>query len=461
MLADSTNYANYIAYAQSEGAEIGLHSYSHSDLSLANGTKIWDVTKAAETITIDRTAGTITLSGGGSVSSFKSKTLAAIKTELEGLGATVTGSAYYTAGQAVVGTIGETALGEVIASGSAVNVINLLVDATGATGYYKSEVADALTLLQAVTGTTIKSFAAPFGGTNANLQQAVRTVSSGQLTSARNVAITGGTISMYLFNLYRYDTGCVLNTTVKTDSGMGSTTLNIKANINSLCSWSAEMGVNMAILAHNTSEMSVTEWGTILDQASLWTGKVQIGAQGTLIADIISNGTDAGSGYTTRAWTDVANYMINSTSPCIGTGSNTPLTGTASVTDYAGAAVTDVDGNVLDYWVGGSQSTSVPIGAYLPTLDALTLNIGSTDCALWAKGGRASTGSNGYCTWTLPTGVTAASYTDSYRRKINLTLSKWIPTNQSFTVVDGATTSMTNIRPMTQGGAIRMTIPWL
>jgi len=154
------------------GMEIGCHSYSHSDISLTG--KIFDVTKAAETITIDRTADSITLSGGGTVSGFKAKTLAVIKTELEGLGATVTAAAIY--GAAGDGYITSNALGEVIAGGIAVNQIDLLIDNTAATGYYKSELADAKDLITAFinsdgdvtdpyTGVTYecRTYEAPYG----------------------------------------------------------------------------------------------------------------------------------------------------------------------------------------------------------------------------------------------------------------------------------------------------------
>lgn len=126
--------------------EVGSHSYDHSDLSLTG--KLMDVVKGSETLTIDRSADTITLSGGGVVSGFRAKTLGAIKSELESFGAVVTPIAGWNTSSP--GAIKSCTPGEVIADSTVTNQLSLLIDNTAATGYYKSEIADPKRMLDSL-----------------------------------------------------------------------------------------------------------------------------------------------------------------------------------------------------------------------------------------------------------------------------------------------------------------------
>ncbi len=146
---------------------VGVHGYSHSDLSLTGNA--FSITKAAYTINIDRINNQIVLSGASpvTVSGFKTKTLSAIRGELSVGGAAL--------GALASGLQGVT-LGEVLADSSGAQVspytAQLLIDPTGAMGYYNVEINQARATIDSVLGITAPTLIPPFGASSVNVETA-------------------------------------------------------------------------------------------------------------------------------------------------------------------------------------------------------------------------------------------------------------------------------------------------
>jgi hypothetical protein len=328
--------------------EVGSHSYSHSSLELADGDKIFDVTKGAETITIDRTAGTITLSGGGSVTGFKTKTLAQIKTGLEALGATVTGTAIYVAGSPTTGTIGQGTLGEVIKAGVAANEIDLLVDATAASGYYKTEISDPKTWLATTiingagnvtdpqTGVTYvcRSFGSPFNKYDADANTAM--IAAGYAQGGANQLDTsfGNSLNAY----------AVTSVSMAYLKGDGTEAI-VRKNARELAFSVAQSGIVVMMLAHSTTDLTIAQWEYALDE---WQ---KSGANVTSFQSVMDHvragsWTDNLDGTFSRTYATYNDYHLQAGSPAINAGVDVGLT-------------SDIDGKMVP-----SSGTAVDIGAY-------------------------------------------------------------------------------------------------
>lgn len=323
--------------------EVGAHGYSHTTLTITG--KIFDVTKAAETITIDRAADTITLSGGGSVTAFKSKTLAQIKTALEGLGATVTGVAGYGS------TIATTAFGEIIANGAAVNVINVLRDATAATGLEKAEIAGAKSWLvtninsagavtDGQTGQTYacNSFAFPTNGADATSLAGVAAAgftSSGHNGTGSINQVTGVT-DVNLWRLWSFTT----------ESLTGADEAGTRALARALGMAVASAGLVVAVLAHTTDSATVDEWTWMLDEWAKFGAGIAVTSHQLFASTVRTSGlwTDDGDGTWSRSY-GFADLHLKAGSPAINAGADVGLT-------------TDFDGRTVP------QGTAPDLGAY-------------------------------------------------------------------------------------------------
>jgi hypothetical protein len=172
--------------------EWGFHSNAHTDLSIADDSNLWTI--AGATVEVDRTGtGTITVTGtpGGTITGFKTKTLGEIATALTAAGCTLTNSSY-APNDSTQGKVGISVLGECLktaAGGSA--AIKLLVDATAATGYLKTEIVDGLaSFLATLTAAGILptqsgyTMATPYHQSNATVNAAV---AAAGLWSLRNL----------------------------------------------------------------------------------------------------------------------------------------------------------------------------------------------------------------------------------------------------------------------------------
>jgi hypothetical protein len=330
--------------------EVAIHSYTHSDLSLTG--KIFEVTKTAETITIDRDTdgGTITLSDGSSIIGFKTKTLAAIKTELESLGATVTPSSIYSTAFSVGGKVYSLALGEVIANGNGVNQIDLLIDDTGASGYFKTEMADPKTWLantvvngagnvadgQTAATYVCNSFGLPYNTNVTEARTAGRTLN---FTNLRGMYSKNGISNapFFLNNLDVYQIFCIGAPNFLKGDG---TETNVRYNARALAFAVAQSGLSVAVLSHNSSELTMEQWAWILDEWSDFSDAITVTSNQLFVQDVQSRFNDNGDGTFSHTFSaNDGDFRLQPYSPCIDSGTDVGLT-----EDYAGNRVPKGDG---------------------------------------------------------------------------------------------------------------------
>jgi peptidoglycan/xylan/chitin deacetylase (PgdA/CDA1 family) len=311
-LAEMPDYATKIAwFLAQDNIEWGCHTVTHSDMAFTG--KIWDVVKGAETVTVDRAADTITLSGGGAVTGFRAKTLEAIRTELTALGCTITPVANYDSG--VAGTLSQYVKGEAIDNVAAGTSLTLL-RGDDTEGYIKAEIYDSLDALEALVGVgTVKSFAYPFGSgrTDAYLKGTLLAGRSGQITSARSVNIDGSS-PCKINGLDRYTLAATTGANLKTNVSPGDTDADIKAGIHGLCAYLAENGGYSHLYCHSASDLSLPQWNLVLAEAYKWSAHLHIGMSAAdVMDDLLSIATDT-NGILAYQWTDNSNYRLLSTS---------------------------------------------------------------------------------------------------------------------------------------------------
>jgi len=344
--------------------EIGLHSYSHSDMTLTDGDKIFDVTKGAETITIDRSADTIFLSGGKILTEFKSKSLATIKSELEKLGATVTPTSLYATG-AAVGKIQSVALGEVIASATATNQINILVTDT-TEGLYKSEMVDAKATLedtiinkyghiidqQTRLTYTVNSWAAPYNTVNDLSRSA--TIDTG-FKLARH-SENSYLVDMWYNNIDIYKVEALGGSTLTGVDEVSTRSIARKIGL-----MLARKGGVLVAMGHGIeSDINTDEWEYLIDEWSKIPGLQIMSAQ--LAADYIKNNclwADDGDGTYSRTLS-YPGFEVNAGSSLINAGTNPFSDGDGNQTDFNGKPIWNDDADsCIGPWYDG-----VEIGPY-------------------------------------------------------------------------------------------------
>jgi len=300
--------------------EAGIHTTSHSDMTLANGATIFTLTTG--TITVNRATETISFSGGGSVMAFKSKTLYAIRAELIALGATITNGLYRDT-ETATATIASIAFGECIADTTASTTINLLVNADATEGYYKSEMVDAKDWLTQVIGGTIdgqtnlpyacKSFGYPYNAMNATSRSA--TVNAGFNNARGNLSSTS---FVFLVNADRF-----VEYVIGSGNLIGADEATTRQKARSIGYAVAQSGIVLFALSHSNSEVSTTHWGYIFDEWSKINNLIVTSAN--LMAQTIMQSPWVDTGETsTRVYTEDGDYHLQPASPCLGAGVSIP-----------------------------------------------------------------------------------------------------------------------------------------
>jgi hypothetical protein len=296
------------------------HGYSHSYLNLT-GTA-FSITKADKTINIDRTANTITVSDTVTVTGFKAKTLDAIRTEL-------------TTGGASVGTLATnlsgSTLGEVLAdsSGAQASPYNaqLLIDSTGATGYFAVEMDD--TQMQTITGYTSTILAPPGTVISADGITAAQTLGWAGIRGESTTTHTGYDLTS--INIYR-------TLALGYSALVGSTVADTIRNTKWMGQAIAQQGLLVNFYTHGSESISVDHINAILDTLITYFPEVTITDTNTAIATIRSAPWSTVDNITyTRTWTDASDFRLKPSSPCINAGTDVSLT-----TDYAGRAIRGV-----------------------------------------------------------------------------------------------------------------------
>ena len=158
--------------------ELGYHTYSHTDLSISGN--VWQATRSTNTLSINRAgAGTLSYTGGSACSvaavcdNILASSLQQIRAQLVTDGWSVTDNLYSTS--SVQEKVNYRSKGESLAAVTNDNAITLLIDATGTTGYYKSEIVDGKAYIESagMLNQTLYSMAPPYGYTNAGVENAV------------------------------------------------------------------------------------------------------------------------------------------------------------------------------------------------------------------------------------------------------------------------------------------------
>jgi hypothetical protein len=337
--------------------EIGVHGYSHSDLSLADDSVVWTVSSA--TVTVNRASDTISVAGspGGNIVGFKTMTLLAIRNSLVSLGCTVTDGIYAASGNN--GQIGSVALGEVLKDAAALSTqVKLLVDSTGAAGYLQLEVVQAKALAEsALSGYVAKTFVPPYGQTNANLEAVVK--SAGFLMQ-RNV-ITASDAEYKLSDIDVFQLSFIMP--VYWSDNDPATAIN---NAHYLFQSLNSLGGVMYPLSHSLGEATISQWEVFLDMATQY--QITVCSSEALLDTLNNSGLWATSDNRTytRAWASSANYHLQPTSPCVGAGAIIP-----GVHDQATLA-TDLDNKTIYFTpsIGpydGQGDTKTITSNYSPT----------------------------------------------------------------------------------------------
>ena len=331
-----SDYADEFEQVKSDGVwEIGAHAYSHSDCSLTGAAMT--VTKAGAVLDVDRVADEIRLDDAVVVSAFKSKTLAQIKTALTAAGCTVSN---------ITANLDHRCLGEALGTVSAANItsataMNLLIDATGASGYLKVEIVDCKAQLESALGINIHTFATPRGLTSAAVQSVGYAAGYESLSSS----ISAADCEYSLLSLDRYQVSYIWAKDL-----VGANAAETRANALRVCEWAATEGAIVHLISHQNTETSPENWGVILD-AMKEHSAVHIGSMHDAMTWLLANGweIDGRTIILPDGWTDEYDFRLDGNSLHRGL--------------HGGLVVTGVnDGAQTDPW-GNTMLTHPNIGA--------------------------------------------------------------------------------------------------
>ncbi len=298
--------------------EIGGHSYSHSNLTLTGD--VFTITKAGATINVDRTNDEIVVSPGGTVTGFKSKTIATIRTELTALGCAL--------GDLQTGQH-DTAFGEIIndSSGAQASPYSLqyLIDTTCNSGLFKAEIKDAKEAMEMALGITLYSFSTPGGASSADLSAAV--LACGYTSNRVGSNAIGKNSLLQNIDLgYLYYVASLRN--LADDDTVQQYARYVAESV-------ADLGNIYPDLMHTASERTIAQWRVWLDELARYP-EVTVTSMYDAVNTIKTSGTwsTADNRTYTRTWTDQSDYHLLPTSPAIDSGTDVSLT-----TDYAGNSI--------------------------------------------------------------------------------------------------------------------------
>jgi hypothetical protein len=350
-LVGNSGYATVLQNLNGRGYEIGLHSYSHTNLTITNA---FTVLKAGQTIDIDRATDTITVSGIAAYTPYKSVSLNTIRTWLAG-------TAGCTLGALAAGLDG-TALGEVLTDTSGAQSINgayqLVIDKTAdaSQGLFKAEIVDPKAWLETTIGGsyTVKTFSPPGSATDETLQDAIKATG---ILGARGSS-TGGRFlnNLTIFDVRVYASGHA----VYGDKTEAVLTRNGAA----LALMAVSTGRIYSLLTHNATELSSDEIGYFMNGVLSVQG-IEVVTLSTAIDHIRTSGNwtdaDADNERWTRTFTDASNYILKAGSPAINTGTDLCAT-LVTATDMAGRAVC-----TAGVYVGSGGSPEIGAYEFIPS----------------------------------------------------------------------------------------------
>ena len=298
--------------------EIAYHSIGHTNLAATNGTTIFTVTKNSGTININRATDTITLSGGTTISPYKTLNLNTIRKALTDGGATLT---------AIPDTLSGTSLGESISdsggdqsttSGYAITIY-IPSDPT-AGGYLKSEIIDGKAMMESSSflNHPIFDFASPRGSWNENVS--ITSVAAG-FAGLRNTSSLNNTY--YLNNIDLQKQMCLGVIYWKNSDPA------VQAEfVRWICEAVEQYGLIVYLLSHNSHDATVAQYSACIDQIRSEYPDIKVCSMHEAMNDIRSSGTWTTSDNRkyNRTWTDEADFHLQSNSPAIDKGINVSLT---------------------------------------------------------------------------------------------------------------------------------------
>jgi hypothetical protein len=322
---NTANNAALVTMVGNGTIEVGSHSWSHSDLSLADGTAIW--TLADCTVTYDRTGtGTLTVAGHDARANMLTTTLANIRAALVTDGCTVTDGTYAT--ESAAGKTLSTSLGEVIKTAAALSTeLGLLIDATAATGLFKTEIVDSKTWLASIIGAgNVNTFGYPYNKLSADSRTA--SIAAGY-EQARAGSTTYGDVDIITW-VDRFDVFAIsLSSLIKGDG----TEAVVRANTRTLANAVAQSGAVVAALAHSTVEFSYDQWDWFLDELSKFGNNINVTNMAGLGAALTAGWTDNLNGTYSKT-ASYSDYHIRPNSGARNAGTDVSLT-----SDYAGNTI--------------------------------------------------------------------------------------------------------------------------
>lgn len=324
--------------------EIGVHAYSHNDLSLTGDiTAAGGINTNGATVEFNRAADNVTVVRGGDT-----YILSGYKTKMWGSSALAASIKYWlintalcTSVAANVTGISEAMLGEEIADSSGAQatgyIPQLLIDATGATGYYYQNIVAAKAEYLSAFGIAAKSFATPFGKTNATVNGLVN--SNGYITNRNNSTVVNyylDAIDPYQLNYYGYSNfidAVDQNTVNYTHAAVGAMARGggvIALLIHGYGdeATDAQLDLVLGVLAQYP-EITVAGFGDIGTAIHALSIDNSV-CTGAATPYACCTGSGAGLCYT-KPWTDTSDYRLLSSSPAINAGVDVGLT-----TDYLG-----------------------------------------------------------------------------------------------------------------------------
>jgi peptidoglycan/xylan/chitin deacetylase (PgdA/CDA1 family) len=312
--------ANLITLAAA-GHELAIHSWSHSQLDKTTAFAI-TTTNANPTCDVDVATTTITLatSTAGNTVAFDyssgPKTITDLRTALAGKGWTLTNTTN------INNLLQLTSLADT-AGAQAVPYSPLLDIVTPNYAFWRDEISDAKDWIVAQLGVTPTTMSTPWGKTTAGLQAYQQAVLG--LIGVRGTGKTDRLSSVNIFNIGS------LSATETFFQGAGTEAL-IRQAARHCYAYGMYVGGITVLYTHTSAQFSAQKVGWFADEIHKFGQHFVTFA--TAIAAIKADHATADNLTYTKSYSNVADFRLLSTSPCINAGVDVGLT-----TDYAGAKV--------------------------------------------------------------------------------------------------------------------------
>ena len=184
------------------------------------------------------------------------------------------------------------------------------------------------------------SWASPYNVYDTDIRTAV--MDAGFLAGTMNTGIASTTLlsKFNIYSLFSYGGGNV----VVDEGGPNEEELTRQA-ARAVAFAAANTGVIIAFFVHNESEVSLEQWGWILDEWKKFGDRIHVTSMQSAAAEITSSGLwiNEGWGNYSRTYTrSFEDYRLSEDSPCIDAGDPSLWDGVDNVRDFSGTPVWDI-----------------------------------------------------------------------------------------------------------------------